>query len=202
MIYSLTGKLLEIAQGEVVIECAGVGYLVAMPTTAMGELPATGQTATVYTHLSVSENGVALYGFASKAQRQMFLMLTGVSGVGPKVALGILAALQPDAIVLAVSGGNHKAFTAASGVGPKLAARIVLELKDKVAKGIAQNDLSYGDIAQVSPIAESAQAKAVAALVSLGYHHGDAAAAVSAQDPTLPLAEIIRLALRGMGSNR
>ena len=137
MIYCLTGKILKKTLDTVVISCAGVGYAAQVPTTTAEALPAAGHEATLYTVLSVSENDVALYGFASEDQRACFKLLTSVSGVGPKAGLAILSILTPEKVALAASSGDHKAFTAASGVGPKLAQRIALELKDKVGKGLA-----------------------------------------------------------------
>lgn len=200
MIDSLTGKILEKTPGEVVVRCGGVGYLAFIPSPDVGALPAVGEEATVYTAMCVSENDVSLYGFASRASRAMFRMLTGVSGVGPKVGINILSALPPERIALAVSAGDFKALTAASGVGPKLAQRLVLELKDKIAKGMGDTG-SFEGVAAIASAADSpgAAGQAVAALVSLGYTASEAASAVAAIDPNLPTAEIIRLALRGMG---
>ena len=92
-----------------------------------GALPGVGKDATIYTVMSVTENDVSLYGFATEEQQACFEMLTAVSGVGPKVGLAILSVMEPDRVALAISAGDHKAFKAASGVGPKLAQRIVLE---------------------------------------------------------------------------
>lgn len=203
MIYCLTGTILEKIPGEAVIECGGVGYLVRLPVSALGGLPPVGEKTTVYTFLAVSENDVSLYGFVHQFERQMFILLTSVSGVGPKVGLSILSALTPDQIVLAVSAGDYKAFTAASGVGPKLGQRLVLELKDKVAKGVAGGDLDIANMAAASPgVTAAAPTQAVAALVSLGYTQSEAAAAVAKVDPGFPVSEIIRLALKSMGGSR
>ena len=128
MIYCLTGKLLERTPDMAVVECGGVGYQAAIPSTTAGALPSVGETCTLYTQMNVSENDVSLYGFATKDAQAMFRILTGVSGVGPKVGLAILSVMDPARIALAISGGDHKAFTAANGVGPKLGQRIVLEL--------------------------------------------------------------------------
>uniref|UniRef100_S0DDW0 Putative Holliday junction ATPdependent DNA helicase ruvA n=1 Tax=termite gut metagenome TaxID=433724 RepID=S0DDW0_9ZZZZ len=201
MIYSLTGIIDEAAPGLAVIRCAGVGYLVHMPQSAVGALPAPGGEATVYTCLNVAENDVSLYGFPTRAEREMFLMLTGVSGVGPKAALSILSVLTPDRVALAVSAGDFKAFTAASGVGPKLGQRLVLELRDKVAKSFASGGITAADLAAApAPGGQSAPSQAVAALVGLGYTQSEAASAVAQIDPGLPAAEIIRLSLRSMGA--
>ncbi len=202
MIYSLRGKILEKTGGEVVIECGGVGYLLTVPGPVLGALPAVGETGLLYTHMNVSENDVSLFGFASPEERAMFLLLIGVSGVGPKAGVSILSALPPAQIALAASAGDFKAFTAASGVGPKLAQRLVLELKDKVSGALGGGGLPLSTVAQAAgragaPVQASGQA--VAALVALGYTQSEAAAAVAPIDPALPVAEIVRLALREMG---
>ena len=137
MIYSLTGKIIKKTLNAVVICCGGVGYYAQCPASVAGALPGVGNEATIYTVMNVTENDVSLYGFASEEQQACFELLTSVSGVGAKVGLAILSIMEPDRVALAISAGDHKAFKAASGVGPKLAQRIVLELKDKVAKGFA-----------------------------------------------------------------
>lgn len=203
MIYCLTGKIVKKSMNAVVISCGGVGYYVQCPASVAGALPGVGKDATVYTVMSVTENDVSLYGFASEEQQACFEMLTGVSGVGPKVGLAILSVMEPDRVALAISAGDHKAFKAASGVGPKLAQRIVLELKDKVAKGFVDG-ISLEDVAGASSSAPAAAGagQAIAALVSLGYSQSEAAVAVSKIDATLPVEEIIKLALRGIAGRR
>lgn len=201
MIYSLTGKVLKKTLDMVVISCGGVGYQVMVPASVAGALPGVGQDATVYTYMNISENDVSLFGFATEEQKACFALLTGVSGVGPKAGLAILSVMNPDRVALAVSAGDHKAFTAASGVGPKLAQRIVLELKDKVGKGLAEGGLSLDDVAKAqSPAGNLSQA--IAALVSLGYSQSEAALSVAKLDETLPVEEIIKLALRSMAGRR
>lgn len=196
MIYSLTGKVLEKTLDRVVIECAGVGYEVSVPASVAGALAPIGAQATLYTSLNVTENDVSLFGFDSADARRMFLMLTGVSGVGPKAGLAILSVLTPDRIALAISAGDHKAFTAAQGVGPKLGQRIVLELKDKVGKGLA-GTVSLSDVsAAAAPAAGMGQA--IAALTSLGYTQSEAALAVAKLDASLSTEELIKQALRSM----
>ncbi|WP_443722150.1 Holliday junction branch migration protein RuvA, partial [Ruthenibacterium lactatiformans] len=120
----------------------------------------------------------------------------------PKVGLAILSVLSPDRVVLAVSAGDHKAFTAASGVGPKLGQRIVLELKDKVGKGLATG-LGLADASgTAAPAATGGVAQAIAALTGLGYTGSEAAQAIARLDPSLPVQELIRLALQGIGKGR
>ena len=196
MIYCLTGKIVKKSMNAVVLSCGGVGYYAQCPASMAGALPGVGKEATIYTVMSVTENDVSLYGFATEEQQACFEMLTAVSGVGPKVGLAILSVMEPDRVALAISAGDHKAFKAASGVGPKLAQRIVLELKDKVGKGLAAGTGFAGGSAAPAPT--SAPAQAVAALVSLGYAASDAAAAVARVDETLSVQEIITIALRSL----
>ena len=203
MIYCLTGKIVKKSMSAVVLSCGGVGYYAQCPASVAGALPGVGKEATLYTVMSVTENDVSLYGFATEEQQACFEMLTAVSGVGPKVGLAILSVMEPQRVALAISAGDHKAFKAANGVGPKLAQRIVLELKDKVAKGFVDG-ISLEDVAGAEsgePATQSAS-QAIAALVSLGYSQSEAALAISKIDATLPVEEIIKLALRGMAGRR
>lgn len=203
MIYCLTGKIVKKSMNAVVLSCGGVGYYAQCPASVAGALPGVGKEATIYTVMSITENDMSLYGFATEQQQACFEMLIAVSGVGPKVGLAILSVMEPDRVALAISAGDHKAFKAASGVGPKLAQRIVLELKDKVAKGFVDG-ISLEDVAGASAQTPAAQSssQAIAALVSLGYSQSEAALAVSKIDATLPVEEIIKLALRGMAAGR
>ena len=203
MIYCLTGKIVKKSMNAVVLSCGGVGYYAQCPASVAGALPGVGKEATIYTVMSITENDVSLYGFATEQQQACFEMLTAVSGVGPKVGLAILSVMEPDRVALAISAGGHKAFKAASGVGPKLAQRIVLELKDKVAKGFVDG-ISLEDVAGASADTQASQgsSQAIAALVSLGYSQSEAALAVSKIDAALPVEEIIKLALRSMAGRR
>ena len=199
MIYSLTGKILKKSIDWVVISCAGVGYRVQTPASVAGALPGVGREGTLYTVMNVTENDVSLFGFATEEQQTCFEMLTGVSGVGPKVGLAILSVLTPDRVALVISSGDHKALTAANGVGPKLAQRITLELKDKVGKGLVEgvqlSDVTAAAVAGAAP-------QAIAALVSLGYSQSEAAAVIARLDTSLPVEELIKLALRSMAGGR
>ena len=203
MIYCLTGKIVKKSMSAVVLSCGGVGYYAQCPASVAGALPGVGKEATIYTVMSVTENDVSLYGFTTEEQQACFEMLTAVSGVGPKVGLAILSVMEPDRVALAISAGDHKAFKAASGVGPKLAQRIVLELKDKVAKGFVDG-ISLEDVAGAFADTRASQgsSQAIAALVSLGYSQSEAALAVSKIDAALPVEEIIKLALRSMAGRR
>ncbi|MFI3170533.1 MAG: Holliday junction branch migration protein RuvA [Faecalibacterium sp.] len=203
MIHCLIGTILKKNLDSVVINCGGVGYLAQVPASVGGALPAVGSEATLYTYMNVSENDVSLFGFATEEQQASFKMLTSVSGVGPKVGLAILSVLEPARVALAISAGDAKAFTAATGVGNKLAQRIVLELKDKVGKGMVDG-ISLSDVSNIAhanaPTAGASQA--IAALVSLGYSQSEAGLAVAKIDEALPVEEIIKLALRSMAGRR
>ena len=203
MIYCLTGKIVKKSMNAVVLSCGGIGYYAQCPASVAGALPGVGKEATIYTVMSITENDVSLYCFATEKRRACFEVLTAVSGVGPKVGLAILSVMEPDRVALAISAGDHKAFKAASGVGPKLAQRIVLELKDKVAKGFVDG-ISLEDVAGASADTQASQgsSQAIAALVSLGYSQSEAALAVSKIDAALPVEEIIKLALRSMAGRR
>lgn len=202
MIYCLSGKVVHKTLDAVVISCGGVGYLVQVPATVAGNLPGVGGDATVYTVMNVTENDVSLYGFETETQRSCYQLLTSVSGVGPKAALAILSVMPPERVALAASSGDHKAFTAANGVGPKLAQRITLELKDKFGKGIALEGVSMAEVSAAAGKPAGGSAQAIEALVALGYSQSEAALVVAKIDPSLPVEEIIKQALRSIAGRR
>lgn len=201
MFYSLTGKLVHMEPGVVVIECGGVAFKCAASLYTQRNMPRIGETATVYTHLNVREDALDLFGFSSKNELSCFKMLTGISGVGPKVALAILSELSPEGVAMAAASGDSKSFTRANGVGPKLGQRIVLELKDKVKKmAVSGGDLQLSPVeAGVVSASQNAE-QAVQALIVLGYTQSEAAQAVAGLDASLPTEELIRLALKGMSA--
>lgn len=202
MFYSLTGKIVHTAPGMAVIDVGGVAFQCGTSMNTLRSLPRIGETATLYTHLNVREDALDLFGFLTQAELNCFKLLTGISGVGPKVAIAILSELTPENVALAAAAGDSKRFTRANGVGPKLAQRIVLELKDKV-KGLSfGEDFGLGDVEPGGASASGNAAQAVEALVTLGYSPSDAAAAVGRLDSSLPPEELIRQALRGFGSAR
>lgn len=195
MIYSVRGKVIATEADTVVVECAGVGYGCRTTFNTIQQITGKDEV-TLYTHLAVRENDVELFGFATKEELASFRMLIGVSSVGPKVAASILSACTPSQFALAVATGDYKAFTKIKGVGAKTAQRIVLELKDKVAK---DNAISMrGDSTQISIPAGSAVDEAVTALVVLGYTEGEALSVISKLDPSLPVEELIKKALIGL----
>ena len=201
MFYSLTGKLVHMEPGVVAIECGGVAFKCLTSMHTQRSMPRIGETATVYTYLNVREDALDLFGFSSKNELSCYKMLTGISGVGPKVALAILSELSPEGVAMAAASGDSKSFTRASGVGPKLGQRIVLELKDKLKKmAVSDGGLQISPaVAGVLSASKNAE-QAVQALIVLGYTQSEAAQAVARLDSALPTEELIRLALKGMGA--
>lgn len=195
MIYSLTGKYITAEPNFVVIECGGVGFRCFTSMSTITRLPEQGSTVTLYTHMSVTENAMTLYGFSEKTELSCFKILISVSGIGPKAAISILSTLTPEDVALAVGSGDYKAITRANGVGPKIAQRVVLELKDKFKSMGAPSDIAPNGRGAGAPSASSNAAAAINALLVLGCQPSEAAQLVAKLDATLPTEEIIRLAL-------
>lgn len=195
MIAHLNGHLAATGIDHAVIDVNGVGYLVGASARTLAALGAIGEFVTVHTEMLVSEDSIRLMGFASAEERDWFRLLTGVQGVGAKVALAILSILSPAEIQTAIAGADAAMVARANGVGPKLAQRIVNELKDK-AGGIA---LGGGGGVATAP-AGSAANDAVSALLNLGFKPAEASAAVNAANDELgagaSLDALVRLALR------
>lgn len=179
MISYIKGILAEKMEDSVVVEARGVGYRIYVPISVLADLPAAGENVKIYTYFSVREDGVSLFGFLSRQDLEMFKQLIGVNGVGPKSALGILSALKPDVLRMAVISGDAKTLSKAPGVGNKTAQRIILDLKDKVkAEEILSGVSGMEDIrTEISGVGEAGR-EAVEALTALGYSAGEAAGAV------------------------
>jgi holliday junction DNA helicase RuvA len=195
MIAHLTGTLGDFGPDWAVIDVSGVGYLVHCSARTLDALGPRGERVTVFTDLQVSENDMRLIGFASAAEREWFRLLTGVQGVGSKMALAVLSALTIEELQRACGAGDAAMVARSQGVGPKLAGRIVNELKDK-AGGLA----GAGGMAVAAPPVGSASADAVSALQNLGFKPAIAAAAVAHAQGELgegaELNELVRVALR------
>lgn len=199
MIAKLTGTLDDFGPDWAVIDVAGVGYLVHCSAKTLVALGARGDAATVHTELQVSENDMRLIGFASGGEREWFRLLTGVQGVGSKMALAVLSALAVEDLQRACASGDAASVARAQGVGPKLASRIVNELKDKA--GVWAGGLAVALPAGAAPvIAGSASADAVSALQNLGFKPQIATAAVAQAANELGegagLNDLVRVALR------
>ena len=197
MFYYLNGTVAEIAAGLAVIDCGGVGYACATTNYTLSQLKK-GERARLYTYLHVREDIFELYGFASQQELNSFKMLIGVSGVGPKAALAILSATTPQNLALSIVTEDEKALTAAQGIGKKIAQRIILELKDKLAKEQSSFTVQGGG-ASPKPLGGSKSGEAAAALAVLGYGSQEISTALKGIDmDALPLEEIIRQALKKM----
>ena len=196
MFYYLNGTVAEIAAGLAVIDCGGVGYACATTNYTLSQLKK-GEKARLYTYLHVREDIFELYGFASQQELNSFKMLIGVSGVGPKAALAILSATTPQNLALSIVTEDEKALTAAQGIGKKIAQRIILELKDKLAK--EQQESGMPVVSGIVAGEKNKAAEAAAALAVLGYTQQDIAVAMKGIDAeTLPLEEIVRQSLKKM----
>ena len=196
MIARLTGTLDDFGPDWAVIDVGGVGYLVHCSAKTLDALGLRGDRVTVHTELQVSENDMRLIGFASGAEREWFRLLTGVQGVGSKMALAVLSALSTDELQRACAGGDAAMVARAQGVGPKLAGRIVNELKDK-AGGLA---VTSGGPGVAAPPAGSVSSDAVSALQNLGFKPMVATSAVASAMEELGdgagLNELVRVALK------
>ena len=192
MFYHLDGKVAELGQGMAVIDCNGVGYLVNTSLNTLSRLK-NGERAKLYISESVREDAFELFGFATKSEKRSFDLLIGVSGVGPKAALSILSAHTPEALTMAILSGDEKALTVAPGIGKKIAQRVILELKDKLAKESADFELP------VRPAGEDKLSDAAAALGVLGYGPAEINHSLKGVDVSaLSTEEIIKAALKNM----
>lgn len=200
MIYSLSGRIRHIEDGFFVVECGGVGYLCKASVTTLSQLPPKGSEAFVYTYLNVTQDGADLYGFFDRAEKDCFLLLTGVSGVGPKAALSVLSDFTPDALALAIASGDIKTLTRAKGIGPKAAQRIALELKDKMIGGLSAGAYGFGEAAGPAAQIKGNAAEAVAAMGALGYSPSEAAAAVGRLPQEMSVEDMIKAALRSLAA--
>ncbi len=190
MIATLRGKVLERGSGQIVIDVGGVGYLLAATSAAIRMAVPDGEEVTLVTHLHVREDALILFGFASTAERDLFELLLGVSGVGPKAALAIVSGYAPDQIRRAIVTSDHALFTSIAGVGRKTAERVVIDLKDKVGSLPAAQVQDAGDV----PLADDHTA-ARDGLIGLGMTVAEAEAALRSIDADLPVGERIRQAL-------
>jgi Holliday junction DNA helicase RuvA len=146
----------------VVVDCGGVGYRLAISTQTFRRVPAVGQAATLHTHLVVRDDALALYGFATEEERELFLMLLGVQSVGPKVALAVLSGAPPRDLLAAVAAGDVARLQSAPGVGKRTAERIVVELREKVGVAVPEGEISVSRVEDPLSLAREA-------LLGLGY---------------------------------
>ena len=195
MIATLKGKLIIKELNYVVIECGGVGFKCFVTQNTHTTVGNIGDEVFIHTYLSVREDALDLYGFATAQELEVFKLITSVSGVGSKIGLAILSEFDADKILLFIASADAKSLTAASGVGIKLAQRIVLELKDKVGS-ISSQDISFDINAVGNAMANTSSKEAIEALTSLGYSQSEASMAVGRLDQTLNTNELIKQALK------
>jgi Holliday junction DNA helicase RuvA len=202
MISSVRGEVLEIGLDHAVVEMGGVGLAVhATPNTLAGLRR--GETSRLATTLVVREDSLTLYGFANTAERELFTLLTSVSGVGPRIAMATLAVLDPDTLCSALADGDLAVLTRVPGIGRKGAERLVVELRDKVARPVSAAHQSAP--AAASSAAAAGREQVVEALVGLGFTARPAEQAVDAilaEDPAADTSTLLRAALTRLGRSR
>lgn len=198
MIAELSGSVLHVAPDGVIVAVGGIGCRVLVPTSTLAAFPAPGSPVRLHTHLHVREDALTLYGFATAEERDVFEILIGVNGIGPKGALAILSVYSPSSLRKAVLGEDLDALTLIPGVGKKTAARMILELKEKLGP---PDEAPSGALA-----AHPALAEVRAALIQLGYSTTEAREALEAAagangDGETP-GELLKAALRRLGTTR
>lgn len=198
MIYNLRGTLTYCDQNFAVVECGGVGFKCFTTLTTLREIGKVGNEVNLFTHLSVREDAMDLFGFASKEELESFRLLISVSGIGPKAAVAILSEMTPDRLAVCIASGDAKMLTKAQGVGKKTAERVVLELKDKMG-AIGSSEVAAAAAAGSAEGTDSAEA--VQALVALGYTQSDSAVVIGRLDPSLSVDEMIRIGLKELAKN-
>ncbi|MBP6598505.1 MAG: Holliday junction branch migration protein RuvA [Giesbergeria sp.] len=189
MIGKLTGTLLEKTPPEVLVDCAGVGYEVQVPMSTFYNLPAVGERVSLLTQFIVREDAQLLYGFATAPERAAFRQLIKISGVGPRMALGILSGMGVDDLAQAITLQEAGRLVKVPGIGKKTAERLLLELKGKLGADIGSVPLQTSS---------AAQADILQALLALGYSDKDAATALKALPADVGVSDGIKLALKGL----
>lgn len=196
MIYSVRGKLIHTENSAAVVECGGVGYLCQTTMNTLKTLKLNSEV-TLYTYLNVREDAVDLFGFATQNELATFKTLISVSGVGPKAGLSVLSELTAEQVAMAIATDDIKTITRAQGIGKKIAQRIILELKDKLAKS---EQTESGNV-QMPQAAGGNVPKAIEALGVLGYTPADVSPVLANFDAGLPVEQLIAMTLKQMGRN-
>ena len=196
----IKGTLEEVTEGQIVVDCHGIGYQIQTSNDILDVLPSIGADLKIYTYLHVKDDGIALFGFPTKEDLTIFCLLLRVNGIGPKGALGILSALSADELRFAVLAGDAMAIAKAPGIGAKSAQRIILELKDKLNLSDVLQERKADTLQQPSSHADTARNEAVSALTALGYSSSEALSAVTKADfaDGADVEEILKAALKQM----
>ena len=198
MYYYIKGTLEVNEPTFAVINACGIGYKLTVSQTTHDGLPSRGSQVKLFTHMSVREDGIELFGFLTQEELSVFRLLIGVSGVGPKVAISILSYLSPEKFALAVSSEDKKTLSKANGVGAKTAARIILELKDKLGADMSFSDVSsVPDSAGASAPSSENLSDAIEALSVVGYTRSEILSALHGVDTkNMSVEEIFKAATK------
>lgn len=178
MIAYIRGELASIEKEKIILDVKGIGYGIFMPESSMGLLPQIGSIVKIYTYLNVREDAMQLFGFLTKDDLELFRLLIGVSGIGPKGGLNILSSLSADELRFAVMSGDAKAISAAPGIGKKTAEKVIIELKDKLDIEDILNHTTDTAPDLKSNVSGEIESEAVQALVALGYGSAESLKAV------------------------
>ena len=190
MIGRLRGTLVAKSEDSVVVDVGGVGYVVAVTPRTLTTLPPIGEEAVLHTHLHVREDQLSLFGFDATADKDLFAVLLGVSGVGPKVGLAILATMTPDQLRMAVVSGDTAALTAVQGIGKRSAEKLMVELRPKM-------EASLETSAGTGPISDVREA-----LMTLGYGPEEISDTLATMSQDLPVEDMLKRSLQQLGKGR
>ena len=188
MISSVRGEVLVRRPGEVVVESGGVGYRLAVSSQTLDDVPGVGKQVLLHSHLVLRDDGIHLFGFSSEPERELFLMLIGVQGVGPKVAQAVLSGGAPRELLGAIASGDAARFQAVPGIGKRTAERIIVELREKVAGAVAEEIV-------ITRASDDPRSIAREGLLGLGYTPPEADAmldGIDAESPEDLIAEALR----------
>jgi Holliday junction DNA helicase RuvA len=198
MISYIRGELAAVETEKIIVDAGGIGYGIFMPLQAISQLPPLGSDVKIHTYLNVREDAMQLFGFLTRDDLEIFRLLIGVSGIGPKGGLNILSQLSPDSLRFAVMAGDAKAISAAPGIGKKTAEKLIIELKDKlkiedVLNAAVQESTGSPALADGSKI----QSEAVQALIALGYGSSESLRAIKqVKAENLTVEELLKEALK------
>lgn len=201
MISYIRGELVAVEKEKVIIDVGGVGYGIFMPESAMGLLPQMGNEVKLHTYLNVREDAMQLFGFLTRDDLEIFKLLIGVSGIGPKGGLSILSKLTADDLRFAIMSGDSKAISAAPGIGKKTAEKVIIELKDKldIEQILNPSDSETKSAIKMDSSANEVQSEAVQALVALGYGSTESLKAVNkVNSENMTVEEVLKQALKNL----
>lgn len=202
MISYIRGELVAIEKDKIVVDVHGVGWGIYMPEQSMGRLPAIGEEVKIHTYLNVREDAMQLYGFCTRDDLEIFKLVIGVSGIGPKGGLSILSSLSADDLRFAVLSGDAKAISAAPGIGKKTAEKLIIELKDKLnLQEVLDNQMDGENLSTSngSSGTNEIQSEAVQALVALGYGSTESLRAVKkVTTECKTVEEVLKAALKNL----